>query len=224
MNRFFLALVAMLVLVSSNVHSAVTCDGYATGPGGYSIPYELNGSCAFAGPIEFQSNGTPLYVFSSDYANRVNVGDSWPMTFYSYEEVQNGAPVKWSKEQYSKMWSAINAVFPEDYFTQDHYTLTQLFGLSGNDMLAQTNKQVWHYTDPNVPAGECGGNCSTFNWSGMGYVASGVDEYLFMTRGQNITVVGGTNITMASSVPVPPAIWLLGSGLLGLIGVARRSK
>ncbi len=224
MNKIILALLAMIVLASSPAHSAITCDGYATGPGGYSVPYELNGSCVFAGPIEFQSNGTPLYVFSSDYANRVNVGDSWPMTFYSYAEVQAGAPVRWSIEQYSWMFAALDNAFPEDYFTQDNYTLTQLFGLMGNDTLEYVNKQLWHITDPSVPGDFFCGNCPTFNWSGMGYVASGIDEYLFFTRGQNITVVGGTNITMASSVPVPPAIWLLGSGLLGLIGVARRSK
>lgn len=29
---------------------------------------------------------------------------------------------------------------------------------------------------------------------------------------------------MASVVPIPPAVWLFGSGLLGLIGIARRKK
>jgi hypothetical protein len=29
---------------------------------------------------------------------------------------------------------------------------------------------------------------------------------------------------MVSAVPIPPALWLFGSGLLGLIGIARRKK
>ena len=37
--------------------------------------------------------------------------------------------------------------------------------------------------------------------------------------GYNATF-GGT----ATVVPVPAAVWLLGSGLLGLVGVARRKK
>ena len=32
------------------------------------------------------------------------------------------------------------------------------------------------------------------------------------------------NISVASAVPIPAALWLFGSGLLGLIGIARRKK
>lgn len=34
----------------------------------------------------------------------------------------------------------------------------------------------------------------------------------------------GTFLVRTSVVPIPPAIWLFGSGLIGLIGVARRKK
>jgi hypothetical protein len=35
--------------------------------------------------------------------------------------------------------------------------------------------------------------------------------------------LGGVTVTV-SAVPVPPAVWLFGSGLLGLVGVARRRR
>jgi hypothetical protein len=35
---------------------------------------------------------------------------------------------------------------------------------------------------------------------------------------------GGFLTPLASTVPVPPAVWLFGSGLLGLIGIAKRKK
>jgi len=35
---------------------------------------------------------------------------------------------------------------------------------------------------------------------------------------------GGGLVFVPSSVPIPPALWLFGSGLLGLVGLARRKK
>jgi hypothetical protein len=57
----------------------------------------------------------------------------------------------------------------------------------------------------------------------------GANNYSYYegTAAGNYPVIynGGTfTVTGASSVPVPPAAWLLGSGLLGLIGVRRRLK
>jgi hypothetical protein len=40
----------------------------------------------------------------------------------------------------------------------------------------------------------------------------------FQTGGFN------TNISAVSAVPVPAAFWLFGSGLLGMIGIARKRK
>lgn len=42
--------------------------------------------------------------------------------------------------------------------------------------------------------------------------------------GQHATFKGTTADVMPTIVPVPAAVWLFGSGLLGLVGVARRKK
>ena len=65
-------------------------------------------------------------------------------------------------------------------------------------------------------------------------VASGGSSYGLAPAGNYHAVVSGTTtglsggaymISMtASPVPVPAAVWLLGSGLLGLVGVARRKN
>jgi hypothetical protein len=34
----------------------------------------------------------------------------------------------------------------------------------------------------------------------------------------------GSISPVASSIPIPASVWLFGSGLLGLVGVARRKK
>ena len=40
---------------------------------------------------------------------------------------------------------------------------------------------------------------------------------------QNVSTIGFDNLTF-NAVPVPAAVWLFGSGLIGLIGIARRNK
>ena len=55
-----------------------------------------------------------------------------------------------------------------------------------------------------------------------------IDQHTFSFSHVHEQVPGMTRFTNVgqslSSVPVPPAIWLFGSGLIGLIGLARRRK
>lgn len=53
----------------------------------------------------------------------------------------------------------------------------------------------------------------------------GEEQTSMYNPGSNIRYVsGGSATVIASTVPVPAAIWLFGSGLLGLTGLARRKK
>ena len=38
------------------------------------------------------------------------------------------------------------------------------------------------------------------------------------------TYINFDNIMVSAQIPIPPAIWLFGSGLLGLIGIARKKR
>ena len=64
---------------------------------------------------------------------------------------------------------------------------------------------------------------STFTVS----VAGNVGFYLSDSAGDGLADNSGgisLDISLVNPVPVPPAVWLFGSGLLGLVGVARRNK
>jgi hypothetical protein len=52
------------------------------------------------------------------------------------------------------------------------------------------------------------------DWTGAVYALDSVD----------ILDHGTWNYVALAAVPVPPAVWLFGSGLLGLVGIARRRK
>ena len=52
----------------------------------------------------------------------------------------------------------------------------------------------------------------------------GVDAVQFVTSTTNQLVLDNLKVSSVSTVPVPAAVWLFGSGLLGLVGIARRKK
>jgi hypothetical protein len=69
------------------------------------------------------------------------------------------------------------------------------------------------------------------NWnSGEPNDAGGVEDHLALEGGiggvwnDEGTAIGLIDGYIAEVVPVPPALWLFGSGLLGLIGISKRNK
>jgi len=61
----------------------------------------------------------------------------------------------------------------------------------------------------------------------LGICTDGARAYVdadFLNNGGNVADLSNTRAFSVSAVPVPAAVWLFGSGLLGLVGVARRKK
>ena len=81
-------------------------------------------------------------------------------------------------------------------------------------------EQVVSNIDPEFPIGPTGGVFSTF----VGFSRLQLD----IQRIELIHVTGDwlaiDNVTYSTVVPIPSAVWLFGSGLIGLIGIARRKK
>ncbi len=103
------------------------------------------------------------------------------------------------------------------------------------------NFAYWGTVDNGGYAGECRTWC--FNWQGspvnntaaigesMSFWYEQANAFVkddnFVTEAAGDWSFDGQNIVYAapvSQVPVPAAIWLMGSGLVGLVGIARRKK
>jgi len=64
----------------------------------------------------------------------------------------------------------------------------------------------------------CTTNESVYLSLGAGVFSTDLERYA--STGLAVTTVGSA----VSTIPVPPSVWLFGSGLLGLVGIARRRK
>jgi len=86
----------------------------------------------------------------------------------------------------------------------------------------------WYSTDPNDGDGTEGDGFE--NYLIMGNLGSGFqsDQWLDAANNTPLITTSGTYaqgyLAEKTVVPVPAAVWLFGSGLLGLVGMARRKK
>ena len=79
---------------------------------------------------------------------------------------------------------------------------------------------------------DSGTNWSTAKTNGSGLVTltllGGTNQIEFRAAGNDVTdnfyIRSADILTPPSAIPVPAAVWLFGSGLLGLAGLARRKK
>lgn len=100
------------------------------------------------------------------------------------------------------------------------------------DMYLATSDLSQQGTDNPVTWNASGGfDLTTSMWNGLDHVGLTLQNILTAqstTTGQfawiQKTAVGSEIIVSTSAIPIPAAVWLFGSGLVGLIGIARRKQ
>ena len=130
--------------------------------------------------------------------------------------------------------------------TLDGLGFTPISGLAANSVDATTNAHkadgdgfydiLFDFPPPGGPANFHAGDISVYQITGLNLLASDFNvfgapgpgtgnpgPFLSVARFQS-TGFDGLGSDWVGAVPVPAAVWLFGSGLLGLVGIARRKR
>jgi hypothetical protein len=185
----------------TNQYSAITGGG-------------VNGSASYG--VAYTSSSSQLYfgISSGEYNQQID-GFFVTNTTYAWDSMTNG-------DSFAKQFGGPTGDDP-DWFLLTVYGLDSGYARTGDsaefylaDYRFADNSQDYIVAD-----------WTWFDLTGLG-VVSGLEFELSSTDngsfGMNTPAYFAMDNLEASPVPVPAAVWLLGSGLLGLIGIRRRVR
>jgi len=194
--------------------SVVLCDEITYG-----------GYCA--GLVTLNIDGKEYPAMTTDFLSTLaqdpsTISGSWDTTLYTRAEIiAGGIIVYYSPEDYNTVaqvfaYALLGYNPPDPLWAAGHNEMVW-------DIMISTN--TWQYGDRvyDTDTGITVHDMYTYD-----YLAPGLDPKFDYSGFMEVLTSGGGQrhefLVYTSSVPVPPAVWLFGSGFIGLVGVARRRK
>lgn len=190
------------------------------------------------------SNANAIIVDNGTYTtiNGVDWLDLSETANMSYLEVSaqlvpGGALEGWSyatAEQLSEMWIAFGGdpAYFSGWSTQNNGLFDEMAPLLGDLYCATTGctpgdgytNFITAEANPTLP-----GHLHSIVYDDINDFQSATQDYAYLSEtaywhDADKSLVVGSALIRPSAVPLPTPIWLLGSGLLGLVGMARRKK
>lgn len=237
MNRIKMFIFALCAIFFSSAASAATVATMSA------IPYGsvgLNDEGYWAGVMSVNINGQTFPAMINMLADdmfwpdpfvpiSLYDGSPWEVTIYTQDDILNGAPVSYDPYLYSRA-----AVFFLQSLLGYAPANDPLWAAGFNEMVSNTmgNKtmtELWFYSERVYdPINNPGVTLLDVYDSLLPTLDDNLDYRSFMVVakhpymvGELLVYTGNNPIPQASSVPIPASIWLFGSGILGLVAVAR---
>jgi hypothetical protein len=228
MNMIKSLIMAVFVFFSAmfafaNTANAVTVRVVESGTVG------LTDAGYFAGIVTLDIDGVQYHAMMTDvfYSVLTNPGwqtdytFTWETNLYTYSDIVGGAITMYTPEGYSNAsWFLLNGMLGYDPADP---LWTASFNEMGWDILSGVG--AWDYSSRGYPDPD---SVDTLLDVYDMAVATELDptanysDYMFILEGG---LNGGPNmLVFSSAVPIPSALWLFGSGLIGLVTIARTRK
>ncbi len=224
MNAFKSLILAVLVFFSvlTGSANAVTVRVVEGGTVG------LTDAGYFGGVVKIDIDGVKYSAMMTDIFYNVvskpgwqtEYAFTWETNLYTYDDILAGATTMYTPEGYSNAsWFLLNGMLGYDPADP---LWTASFNEMAWDILGVGG--IWDYSDRGYPDPD---SLDTLHDVYNMAVATELDpttnysDFMFILEGGP---TGGPNMLVFSAVPIPPAVWLFVSGLIGLATIARKKQ